>query len=283
MVSFHLYECNSTISSLLMLYSALYNKKFQKNDGLLDNFKMYNYIALASDKLRQQADYEQKNSKQLSLNISGLLNYKKRVASLEVKLRKATEIKIELYSTLGESIINCNTLFTKGSDVYGEVQTTRDEIMDLLKINNKDFFLIKRAIFLEKIVLEQQSISPELSKALDEIITENQMPKDFEYTVETRKHKLNLFSSEHAVLMMSCSGPPFKITHVSGNYKDLFEANETKLVGSNVDQYMPAVIARNHDRFVLNYLNGREYYDTPSFIASCVKTSSSDRLTQKTG
>lgn len=273
MASFHLFECNSPVSALLLLYEAYYSREFQMNNKIMDNFRMFNLIDLASSSMKQAFSFK-KTGFMKSKSLSQLLMFKRRVAGLQSQLKKAAESKIELYSQLSLDNINCSTLFQRGNDTFELQESCKREINSLLRISNKDFFLVKRGIFLEKFLYEKQMISPALSKALDEVVLEHQVPKDLDFTVETTKHKINFFSADHAVVMVSCAGPPFKIAHVSGNYRDIFEASESELVGSHIDQYMPECISRLHDRYVLNYLNGKENLGDTSYIASCVKTAS---------
>ena len=150
-----------------------------------------------------------------------------------------------------------------------------------MKVSSRDYTLIKRAIYLEKFLMDRVKISPELDKMIEEAIMEYQNVKSIENSIESNQHRFNQFSADNAVALVSCAGPPFKISHISGNYKTFFGCKESQIVGTVLENYMPDIIARNHNRYMLDFLQGSECQTKLRYLSTSIKRQSRLSITRR--
>lgn len=254
----------------MLLYDHYFSDKFQKNNGFFANIQVENLICIAKTKL-SQTETGRLFPLLKKFEMTNLLKYKKRVETLEHKLKKCANLKLEFYSHLNESAVDYLKIVKLGSSAYDHIQSIFQEVSSLMKVSSRDYTLIKRAIFLEKFLMEKTVVSPELNKMIDDAVVEFQNVKNIENSIDSNQHRFNQFSADNAIVLVSCSGPPFRISHISGNYRRFFDAKDTQIVGSVLETYMPDLIARNHNRYLLDFLQGTDSHTRLRYLSTSIK------------
>lgn len=254
----------------MLLYDHYFSANFQKNNGLFSNVRVENLICIAKNKL-SQTETGRLYPLLKKFDMTNLLKYKKRVEKLEQKLKKSANLKLEFYSQLNEPSIDYLKIVKLGSSAYDQIQSIFLEVSALMKISVRDYTLIKRAIFLEKFLMEKTVVSPELNKMIDDAILDFQNVKNIENSIDSNQHRFNQFSADNAIVLVSCSGPPFRISHISGNYRRFFDAKENQIVGSLLETYMPDLIAKNHNRYLLDFLQGTDSHTRLRYLSTSIK------------
>lgn len=270
MAAFHIYESSSPISGLFLLYDYYYSPFFQKNNNIMDNMRVLNLIFIAKEKL-SQTETGRLSPLLKKFEMTKLLKYKKRVENLEVKLKDAANSKLMFYAQLNETQMDYIKIVKLGSSAYDKIDANFKEISSLMKISTRDYTLVKRAIFLEKFLMEKTLMDPELNKMIEEAISDFHNTKGIESSIESNQYRFNQFNADNAVVLVSSSGPPYKFSHVSGNYRKFFDSKQSQIIGSTLETFMPDLIAKNHNRYLLDFLQGTDTHTKLRYLSTCVK------------
>ena len=283
MIAFHIYEYKNQTSALIYLHRYFHKRGLT----ILQKLRLVNFRQISSLSVDQvYSEDEIKEPLGTNLHLNQLLDYKRRVSELDPHLRNLTAAKIDFYSSFNDPIINFDSLVRTGEKCYNNIQKLKKEIDTLFHTSNRDGNLVFRAIYFDKALLEESRNSRKLAaKLISTKQYDTQYLRKMENSLTITKFKFNPFDVSNVVLLVSCSNSQseFRFSNASDNAIDLFGLSGDAMVGQVINDFMPSQIAKEHDRFIKNFLNGRSNPRQSVFVNTFAKSISKITLTIRRG
>lgn len=92
---------------------------------------------------------------------------------------------------------------------------------------------------------------------LHELVLDDRELKTLEL-LEKQKNTLNIFSNQAMSLYVKVLQNKFYIEKFTSNMPQFFEVDETALKGMHLNEIMPSDIRKEHDRYVIEYINQKD-------------------------
>jgi hypothetical protein len=89
---------------------------------------------------------------------------------------------------------------------------------------------------------------------LHDLIKEDKIPKTLDQ-LKKEKNNLNLFTNQGMSIFVNVLKSQFYISKFSSNMPKYFEIDPSEMKGMLLSDLMPIDIRREHDRYVLDYVN----------------------------
>jgi hypothetical protein len=265
--SFLIYEYQNSVSALLNLYDFIYSKQIFGARSFLGIIPILNLIETAKSRLLAQsisAHMRASEEDKILLTDLGLvLDYRTRLQAIQIHIQKLLQLKLKFYNLLCLHDLDINFLTKLGNEIFERTENVREEFSRLMKINNLSFEMIKRLGAFEFGVLEEKKPSIEYLTCVRDaanlrsrVHSLHSVSSDWRPMVKQKD--FNYYESEHTVVFVNQVGNSFRFTHFTSNAPDLFQTTADRLTNANINHTMPDVIAKVHDRFVLDYFNKNE-------------------------
>lgn len=253
---FMIHEYLNSLSALIFTYDYIYSKRYASESSINRDIYLFNCIDICKRQfvLEQELKYKSYLPK---LDIGQVMDYRLRVDALKEQVDMIIREKVDLYSMMVKSRIDYKGMVGKSSFIFSSTEAVAAEINTLFGCKGSNSKLIKLAARFELLVQEKKRFSHKLRTYYMETLFDMKN-KNGSIQSAVNKFKFNTLNSANSVVFCRNHNGSFKIVDHSQNALHLFgvEPNKPLLKGKCVNEFMTANIAAEHDRVMINYLNG---------------------------
>lgn len=254
-LSFLVFEVNNYVGTLINAYNYMFRLGYRVSGGILKNIKLMNFIDISNIKLHRkflESPYWISNK-----CLFKVFNFTKRVDELEQKFIELIKLNVHFYQELGLSSINFRLVVESGKKIYKIKNEMEKEFESLFKISNNNSKLITLYLnFKLNINFDQDEALIEHYQKLHSLY---QMDGYKTFQELANKHNnLNLFSNTNMLVFVNILKSKFYISKFTSNTPPFFEMDEKDLKGKHLNDLMPSEISKDHDRYVLDFVNQKK-------------------------
>jgi hypothetical protein len=256
-LSFLYSEYNNPMAMLLLAYDYAYSQSYFKEASWVRHIILQNFIDLAKKGLKN-SDFSSidTNASLEAVSLSEVLEYRAKTHDLKFVVQELIIQKIDLYSILAQKVLNFSELTPLGKEIYRKtvmVQKDLDKLISTSKCNNK---LARLGVLFEMTVLERPVISSKMKTVYKEAYYDTKNRVGSINSINTR-FKFSPFNSSNVVVFVRNYDKSFRLCKYTHNATHLFGMPYEDLNGQQLSNFIPRNVAKDHDRFILSYLNGQ--------------------------
>lgn len=255
-LSFLTFESKNYITSLFTAYDWMYSKLNKKDKSAVSGVILQNYVRLAKQKLRSDAQ-EWFGGSHLELDWWRVLEYQTGINRLQQINRTLIANKIELYTTLVQKTIDYRRISRLGTAVAKETAAFRKGLLILDRYYSQSVALNYERVVFELCALEKLHLSQRTKKNyLAAVRLEREHHQNFDAHMSESMKRFCGFDSSHVAAFARCRGGKFFFKFGTRNGSELFGVSVEEMKGCSLNQFMPEEIGKKHDGFMMNYLSG---------------------------
>lgn len=254
-LSFLVYEVNNYVGTLINTYNYIFSQDYKKDESLFKNIVLMNYIDLSSKRLHKEfldSPYWLSSNR-----ITNIFNFSERIDEVERKFVELVRLNTEFYEELSGSSINFKYLINSGKEIHDIKEWMEKEFEELFEITKDNSKLISLYInFQLNINFESDESLSEYYEKLH-FLYKTDIYKSLQELAD-KNQKMNLFSNKNMIVFVNILKSKFYISKFSSNTPGFFGMDDKELKGKSLSDLMPLEISKDHDRYVLDFVNQRK-------------------------
>lgn len=252
-LSFLIYEVENYVGSLIFTYNFIYSREYQSESSIFKNILMQNFLHISQKKIHKQ--FIDSSFWLTSKRFYQVFEYFETVDVIEKQFYKIVDHHMKFYKELQETTINYKDIRHVATDIFDLKKAIVKNFDNMLAITHNNSKLVSLWInYKLNIEFATDFELQEKFQLLHDLINDDKTPKTLEQ-LKKEKNQLNIYANQGMSVFVNVLKSQFYVSKFSSNMPKFFDIDAQEMKGMLLSDLMPIEIRREHDRYVLDYVN----------------------------